>query len=167
MMRAVALMLMSVVLTQACAQERPMQLLCELQIAPTLAARDTAELTFALTNAGTQPVQVLTWHTPFEGVRNPMLAVKRDTKELEYRGMMLKRGPPRADAYLTLQPGERREARIDLAKGWEVAAPGIYTVEYVGELMDVIAGKSPAPRSSGAMQPLALSCPAVTFTRSR
>lgn len=166
-MRAVALMLMGVVLTQACAQERPMQLICELKIAPTLAASDIAELTFALTNAGRQPVQVLTWQTPFEGVRNPMLTVKRDAQELEYRGMMVKRGAPGAGAYLALQPGERREARIDLAKGWEVGAPGIYTVEYIGELLDVVAGKGPAPRSSGAMQSLALDCPAVTFKRIR
>lgn len=143
------------------------QLDCELEIARTLAASDKAELTFALRNASRQPVQVLTWQTPFEGVRNPMLTIKLDAVEVEYRGVMVKRAAPRADSYLTLQPGERREAKIDLATGWDVSAPGTYTIEYTGELLDVVSGKDSAPRSSGEMKSLALSCPAVTFTRSR
>lgn len=142
-----------------------MQLLCELRIAPTLGASDKAELTFALTNQGPQSVQVLTWHTPFEGVRNPMFTIKRDAAELEYRGMMLKRGAPRAEQYMALQPGERREAKIDLADGWDVSAPGTYSITYTAELLDVVAGKGPAPRSSGEMQSMALSCPAVVFKR--
>ena len=167
-MRATAAMVMGLVLTQACAQERPMQrLVCELEIAQTLAVSDQAELTFALTNSSRQPVQVLIWQTPFEGVRNPMLTIKRGAAEVEYRGMMVKRGPPRADSYLALRPGERREARIDLATGWDVSAPGSYTIEYTSELLDVVIGNGPAPRSSGEMESVALSCPAVTFKRGR
>jgi len=143
------------------------QLVCELEIAPTLAAGDQAELRFALTNSSGQPMQILTWQTPFEGVRNPMLTLERDAAEVEYRGMMVKRGAPDATSYLALQPGERREAKIDLGMGWDVSAPGTYIVRYTSELMDVVVGPGPAPRASGEMQPLALQCPAVTFKRSR
>lgn len=165
-MRSTVVTLMSLVLTQACAQERPMQqLICELGMAKVLTGADKAELTFTLRNAGRQAVQVLVWQTPLEGVRNPMLTIKRDAAEIEYRGIMVKRSAPGADSYVVLKPGERRKAKIDLLAGWDVSAPGTYTVEYTGELLDVIDGDGPAPRASGEMQSVTLSCPAVTFKR--
>lgn len=142
-----------------------MQLICELGIAKVLAPADKAELTFTFSNRGRQPLQVLVWQTPLEGVRHPMLSIQRDAVEVEYRGIMVKRSAPRADSYLLLKPGERRAAKIDLLTGWDVSAPGTYTVEYAGELLDVIVGDGPAPRPSGEMQAAALNCPAVTFKR--
>ena len=141
-----------------------MQLRCELQIAATLSAEQQAELTFTLVNAGTQPVQVLNWQTPFEGIRAPMLTITRDGTAVDYRGMMVKRGAPTRDSYLGLQPGERRQATVDLSEGWDVAAPGTYSVEYTGELFDVLgAGRQP---SADNMTPMTLRCPPVEFKRS-
>jgi peptidyl-Lys metalloendopeptidase len=128
---------------------------------------DPAELVFSLTNAGSEVVQVLNWQTPFEGIKAPMFDITRDGAEVEYRGRMLKRGAPKKDDYFVLKPGERKQARIDLAGGWDVSAPGTYTVTYTAELFDVIAGSGSAPRGVDDMEGLALDCNSVTFVRAR
>jgi hypothetical protein len=163
-MRVLAAMLAVSMLGSACAQERSMQLRCELSIATTLSASQKAELRFTLINAGKRPVQVLNWQTPFEGIAAPMFTVKRDGVEVDYHGAMVKRGAPARESYLELQPGERREVAVDLAAGWDVAVPGTYTVEYAGELFDVVDGTA-RQRKLDEFTPLALRCPAVSFER--
>src|SRR5688572_1369763 len=90
------------VLTPACAKEQPVHIQCELSIAKSLRDAQPAELAFTLTNAGEEVVHVLNWQTPFEGIRAPMFTVVRDGVEVEYRGVMVKRGAPRKEDYLTL-----------------------------------------------------------------
>lgn len=144
-----------------------MRIQCELSIAKSLREAQPAELVFTLTNAGDDVVQVLNWQTPFEGIKAPMFTVLRDGTEVEYRGPMVKRGDPRKEDYLTLKPGERREAKIDLARAWDVEPSGNYTVQYATHLFDVIAGATPAPRSLDAFSEVTPTCNAVTFTRER
>lgn len=57
------------------------------------------ELLFRLSNSTSQPLYVLTWHTPLEGLLNRCLEVSRDGTELSYRGEMMKRGAPVASSY--------------------------------------------------------------------
>jgi peptidyl-Lys metalloendopeptidase len=140
---------------------------CELSIAKVLRDAEPAELVFTLTNAGQGVVQVLNWQTPFEGIRAPMFTVLRDGTEVEYRGPMLKRGAPRKEDYLTLKPGERRQAKINLAEAWDVDASGNYTVQYVAHLFDVIAGPDSAPRGLDEFNEVTLSCNSVAFKRER
>jgi hypothetical protein len=151
-------------LGSACAQERPMQVRCELKIAPRLSATEKAELTFRLLNVGTQPLHLLNWQTPFEGITAPTFTIRRDGVEIAYDGMMVKRGAPAPESYVGLQPGARRQATVDLARGWDVARPGTYTVEYTGKLLDVVAGAA-RQRRLGDLTPVALRCPPVRFER--
>ena len=144
-----------------------MRLRCELNMAKTLAPAQPATLVFALTNTGSEAIQILNWQTPFEGIQAPMFTVSRAGLELDYRGIMLKRAAPRAQDYFTLAPGERRQASIELAQGWDVTAPGKYTVEYAARLFDVIAGKATAPSAPGAFTSLELDCASVAFVRQR
>ena len=142
-----------------------MDLQCELSISASLTATQQAELVFTLTNAGTDALQVLNWHTPFEGVKAAMFTVQRDDTEVDYHGRMFKRGAPRKDDYFALEPGERREAKLDLAEGWDVSAPGTYKVEYAAQLFDVAPADASTPRSSDQFSAVALKCNAVSFTR--
>lgn len=142
-----------------------MSVQCELTIAKTLAPHQAAALTFTLTNSGTEAVQVLNWQTPFEGIRAPMFTVKRNGNELEYRGVMVKRAAPRPQDYLAIGPAERRQATIDLAEAWDVTPAGSYTVEYSGELFDVVAGTAAVPSASGTFRSLSPKCKAAAFTR--
>lgn len=153
-------------LTAACAaEEQPMRIRCELSMPETITSTQPAELVFALTNEGRDVVQALEWQTPFEGILAPMFDVTRDGEPIDYRGPMVKRAAPRPDSYFELRPGERKEARIDLGKGWDVSASGNYTVEYAAELFDVVSGSAPATRSLDQLAPLPLSCGAVRFVR--
>jgi peptidyl-Lys metalloendopeptidase len=152
-------------LTAACAKEPQMTLRCELSIAKTLTAAQPAELTFVLSNASAQAVQVLNWQTPFEGLRAPMLAVERNGTALEYQGIMVKRGTPRAQDYLVMRPGEQHRATIDLSQGWDVTLAGTYTIRYQGELLDVIAGTGTVPNGSGQFNAVPLACGRVSFVR--
>jgi peptidyl-Lys metalloendopeptidase len=136
-------------------------------MAKSLRNAEPAELVFTLTNAGENAVQVLNWQTPFEGIRAPMFTILRDGTEVEYRGPMVKRGAPRKEDYLTLKPGERQQARINLADAWDVDASGNYTVQYTAHLFDVIAGPASAPRSLDEFNEIPLSCNSVAFTRTR
>jgi peptidyl-Lys metalloendopeptidase len=154
-------------LATACAKEQPMNLRCELSIARTLTPTQPATLVFALTNTGRETLQFLNWQTPFEGVRAPMFNVQRDGIDVDYRGIMVKRAAPRAEDYLLLPPGERRQATLDLAEGWDVAAPGKYSVKYSAQLFDVIAGQRTAPSGAGALHSVELDCASVAFVRQR
>ena len=142
-----------------------MQLRCELRIAAVLNVSEKAALTFSLINAGSQPLQVLSWQTPFEGIAAPMFTVERNGAVVDYRGRMVKRGAPTLESYVALQPGERRQATVDLADGWDVAMAGTYTVEYIGELLDVVSG-AVQQRSLDDLKPMPLRCTPVTFKRS-
>jgi len=152
-------------LTPAVAKEPPVRIKCELQIQKSLRQAQPAELVFTLTNAGADMIQVLNWQTPFEGIRAPMFTVTRDGAEIEYRGPMLKRGAPRKEDYLVLKAGERRQAKVNLADAWDVAAPGRYTVKYSAHLFDVVAGPASTPRSLDEFKELTPSCKSVTFMR--
>jgi peptidyl-Lys metalloendopeptidase len=167
MKRFLCLVTALTLLSPACSKEQPVRIQCELSIAKSLRDAQPAELVFALTNAGDDVVQVLNWQTPFEGIRAPMFTILRDGTELEYRGPMVKRGPPRKEDYLTLKPGERQQATIDLAKAWDVNAPGNYTVQYSAQLFDVIEAPASAPRSLDDFNEFTLSCNSVAFTRTQ
>jgi len=142
-----------------------MHLRCELSMPKSLQSAQPAQLVFTLINAGSDDVQVLNWQTPFEGVKAPMFDIARDGTEVEYRGRMLKRGAPRKEDYFVLKRGERKQAQIDLADGWDTSAPGDYTMTYAAELFDVIAGSASAPRSLDEFNPVPLECNSVSFTR--
>jgi len=165
MTRFLCLAIALTALSSACAKEQPVRIQCELSIAKLLQASQPAELVFTLTNAGEGIVQVLNWQTPFEGIKAPMFNVLRDGAEVEYRGPMVKRGAPGKENYLTLKPGERRQAKINLADAWDVDAPGKYTVQYAAHLFDVVASPVSAPRSFDDFNEVTPSCNSVAFTR--
>jgi len=143
-----------------------MDLECELTIAESVPRGQPAELTFTLTNRGSGSVKVLTWHTPFEGMKAAMFTVTRDNNVVDYHGRMFKRGAPRAEDYLQLEAGERKQTTIDLGEGWDVSQPGVYSIEYSSQLFDVVSGATTTPRSPDHFASMMPSCNAVSFSRS-
>jgi hypothetical protein len=167
MQRFAWLLACSVTLTSACAKESSMDMRCELTMAQTLASTQPAELTFGLVNAGQQGIQVLSWQTPFEGIRAPLFTIKRDGEAVEYRGIMVKRGSPRKEDYLPFAAGERRNTKLDLAEGWDVSMPGAYTVEYSAQLFDVVPAAATVPSAPGRFHTVVPKCNTVSFVRMR
>jgi peptidyl-Lys metalloendopeptidase len=115
---------------------------CSMGVRERLAVGEPVELLFRLSNSTSQPLYVLTWHTPLEGLLNRCLRVTRDGAELAYRGEMMKRGAPVASSYVTLAPGASVEAKVELSQAYDFKVPGKYRIEFPGPLMDVATRKA-------------------------
>lgn len=90
-----------------------------------------------LTNHGATPVSVLTWNTPFEGIRNDIFRVTRDGQPVRYVGPMVKRAKPQPADYLTLAAGASKTVRINLAEAYAFDAAGAYQAQFDGTVLDV------------------------------
>ena len=86
---------------------------------------------FTLRNDGPEPVTVLRRQTPLEGILGDLFEVTLEGQRREYRGRMVKRGPPTADEFVTLAPGTHAHATVDLAEGYDLSSRGRYRVRYV------------------------------------
>ncbi|AGC48418.1 extracellular protease domain-containing protein [Myxococcus stipitatus DSM 14675] len=139
---------------------------CSLSAPAQVKAGEPVEVVFKLTNTTKQPLYVLKWHTPLEGLRNDIFTVTRagSAAELSYGGPMMKRGPPDASAYATIAPGESVEGRVDLGLAYELNQPGTYHVTFRGPLMDVTSDAAKVPALSGEFHDTAVKCPPVDIT---
>jgi hypothetical protein len=127
-------------------------------------AGEPVELTFRLTNPTAQPVFVLKWHTPLEGLRNNFLEVKRDGTEVAYQGRMVKRGEPSAEEYVTLSPGASVEQKFEASQAYDFSEPGTYEIAFRGPLMDVATQQGEVPRTRETLHSQPLECSTVQTT---
>ena len=86
---------------------------------------------FTLRNDGNAAITALRRLTPLEGILGDLFEVTFAGQRLEYRGRMVKRGPPTADEFVTLDPGSHAHATVDLAEGYDLSSPGRYRVRFV------------------------------------
>jgi peptidyl-Lys metalloendopeptidase len=94
-------------------------------------AEPVVPLTFVLHNAGAGEVRVLARHTPLEGILGDLFEVTVAGRRLDYRGPMVKRGPPDAAEFVTLAPGDHVRATVDLLDGYDLSRAGQYTVRFI------------------------------------
>lgn len=102
-----------------------------LQLPDTLAKGDVVELTFSLINNTDSNLYVLKWFTPLEGIGGEIFRVKRDGQTVPYQGILVSRGDPTPDAYVSLAAGEAAMAQVDLATSYDFSKGGTYTIEYI------------------------------------
>lgn len=80
-------------------------------------------------NSTSAPVQILLWNTPIEPrLSADVFDVRRDGEPVDYLGRLVKRGEPSASDWITLEPGARRMAEVDIAEAYDLSIPGAYTV---------------------------------------
>lgn len=126
-------------------------------------ASEPLSLRYTLTNDSGKTLYVLKWQTPLEGFASDMFVVQRDGEPIPYQGILIKRGAPRPEDYVTLAPGESSSAVVDLAEGYGIYEAGDYSVELRSRLFD-ISGKQPAERAAGRrLSPKAVRSSAVAF----
>jgi peptidyl-Lys metalloendopeptidase len=111
---------------------------------PTLGKRDDVRVTVTVANTGTAPERMLVWRTPFIPVESSLFDVTRDGLPVRYLGREVKRAAPAGADYITLAPGERRSARVELSALYEMTTTGAYAVRYHG------ASSVPASQAVGA-----------------
>ena len=65
---------------------------------------EPVNLRFELRNQSDRPLYVLIWYTPLEGVAGEIFQVTRNGEELQYQGVLAKRGDPSREEYITIEP---------------------------------------------------------------
>ena len=134
-----------------------------------LTARDTyragqpVTIGFSLENVSSEPLWVLKWYTPLEGLWGKILRVTRDGTQVPYQGPLAKRGPPRLEDYVRIEPGRSASAEIDLSKAYDTSVPGAYRVEFVGRVHDVARDGDSLPRRPEAQRASQLSGEPASF----
>jgi hypothetical protein len=122
------------------------------------------EVTFRLSNPTAQPLYVLNWHTPLEGLRSNCLEVTRAGTEIPYQGPMFKRGEPEAHQYVEIAPGASVEAKIEASLAYDFQQPGTYRIAFRGPVMDVTPQQAEVPRLLAQHHAVPVKCPAVETT---
>jgi len=156
-------------LAACAAASAPSSTKAEVKLKATLTAQPSykvggpVQVGFTLENLSAGPVWVLVWNTPLEGLWGNAFRVTHEGTELRYRGPMVKRGDPGADDYRRIEPGKSLAAEVDLAKAYDLSAPGEYRVEFTGPLHDVAQKGETVPRRRDEHRPLEVPCNAVTF----
>jgi hypothetical protein len=130
-------------------------------VAPQLKVGEPVQVTFRLTNPTAQPLFVLDWHTPLEGLLSNCLEVTRDGTEIPYQGPMFKRGNPEASDYVTLAPGGSAENTIEAQLAYDFSQPGTYRIAFRGPLMDVATQQAEVPRPLAQHRAVPVQCQAI------
>lgn len=100
-------------------------------------ATEPALVLVSIQNVSQEPLSVLTWYTPLEGVLADIFAVERDGHAVSYRGPLATRGLPTPKHYLRLAPGESATAVVDLATLYDLDEPGTYRVRLRAQVFDL------------------------------
>jgi peptidyl-Lys metalloendopeptidase len=137
---------------------------CKMSVPPSLKAGEPVQLKFQLTNTTAQPLFVLNWNTPLEGLFNSYLQVTRDGTDVPYQGPMFKRANPEAKSYVTVPAGKSVEGSVEASLAYDFKQPGHYRIAFRNELLDVTSNQSEVPRPLDRFQPMSVKCPAVETT---
>ena len=100
-------------------------------------AKDRQGLIFTLTNDSNETISVLKWNTPLEGIKNNIFSVKKQEESASYLGIMVRRGMPGPQDYVTLDPKASISANFDLGDVYDISKAGNYNVEFVSPILDV------------------------------
>ena len=98
-----------------------------------LSAKDDLRVTVTLTNVSGHTVKLLKWHTPVDGLEEPLFAVTRDGVAVDYIGMHAKRAAPTEADYVKLAAGESLTRTVSLAGAYDLSVTGSYSVSFAGD----------------------------------
>lgn len=135
---------------------------CRMSVPAKVPARGNIPLTFELVNKTKKTTyNILNWDTPFEGFYGAYLQIAGPDGEVDYRGRVVKRGPPTREEYVSLKGGERRTITVNIAPAYDFKTRGKYEIVFAGKLFDVTTEKIPRTyelRTAGTVE-----CAPVTF----
>jgi peptidyl-Lys metalloendopeptidase len=120
-------------------------------------------INFTLENLSNQNLWVLSWYTPMEGLKGKIFRVICDGTELPYEGPMVKRGQPKKDDYIQIEPGRSVSAEVDLSNGYKFPVSEECRVEFKGRIYDCSTSIDSIPKSSEEHQRLNITGNTVTF----
>src|SRR5262249_19074326 len=100
-------------------------------------AANRVDIAFTLQNQSEEPVQVLKWRTPLEGVKGAIFDVRCDGRELRDQGPSIKRGSPTSADYVTLAGRSNVTATVNLSETYQFPATGSCQVRFSGTVLEV------------------------------
>ncbi len=106
-------------------------LTAHLEIPERLPIGESINLKFVLKNVSDEPLYVLEWYTPLEGIAGEIFRVKHDGQTLPYEGILASRMPPSAEQYILLYPGETVSAVVNLANSFDFSEVGQYRIKFI------------------------------------
>ena len=136
---------------------------CILEAEESYILGESVNLKFMLKNQTDRTQFVLKWYTPLEGIFGEIFRVMKNGKNIPYRGILAKRGEPRREDYIRIEPGENVSAEVDIATSWDLSKVGKYRVEFISKLYDVTDNESLIPKRQNAHQSQKILCNAVQF----
>eukprot|EP01094_Clydonella_sp_ATCC50884_P021113 TRINITY_DN4563_c0_g1_i1.p1 TRINITY_DN4563_c0_g1~~TRINITY_DN4563_c0_g1_i1.p1 ORF type:complete len:352 (+),score=130.55 TRINITY_DN4563_c0_g1_i1:22-1056(+) len=98
---------------------------------------EALDATLTLFNPSLEPVRALTWATPLEGVRHPVLRVENVLSHAAapYTGMLVKRGEPIPSAFTVIGAGESFQSRVNIADFYHLVEEGVHEITMDFELV--------------------------------
>ena len=110
-------------------------------------------VTVTVTNNGAAPVRLLKWALPGAKAEGSMFVVKRDGQSVPYLGALYKRVAPTADDYVTLAPGEKLSAAVELSALFDLSQGGHYAISYKAVSAQLVAPAAPAGSTGKTVSP--------------
>ena len=96
----------------------------------TFSAAEDIMFQVSITNPGNDPIKILRWLTPLDGVKGPLFIVSRDGNPVEYLGPIYKRAAPTEQDYTTLTPGETLASEVNLSTLYDFSTSGNYKISF-------------------------------------
>lgn len=101
-------------------------------------ASDSQNLTYTLVNNSNSPISVLKWHLPIDGIEDNIFNVKKaGEQEAIYLGIIMKRGIPVPEDYVTIEPKGSVSTEFDLSEYYDISQTGNYRVEFASPILNV------------------------------
>ena len=97
-------------------------------------------INFTLTNQSSNPIRVLRWTTPINGISDDLFVVTRGSQRIQYIGRMAKRGEPTEEDFVTIEPGKPITVPVNLSMYYAIYEAGDYTITYETDETGLLVG---------------------------
>jgi len=113
-------------------------------------ATDDVTLTVTVRNTGRHTVKLFKWNTVADGIEEPVLAVTREGRAVEFTGPHYKRPAAREVDMVRLAPGESLTRTVSLSEVYDLSQTGQYSVRYEGLRSNEVSFQAEGRKSPGS-----------------
>jgi len=130
---------------------------CNFTVAESIPSGEPVIVQIVLRNPSTNAIEVLQYHTPFEGILGDIFELRYQGEALSYQGPMVKRRPPEDEDWLPVDAGATLSAEVDISSAWKLSLPGVYSLQLRNDISYRLA------EHSDSLKIAAASCGVVRF----
>ena len=106
-------------------------------------SKENIIVVFVITNNSNQDLYLLKWGTPLEGLKSDCLKItSRRNVQIDYDGILLKRGQPGSDAFIKIKAKSSLKKEINLSLAYDLNSEDEYTIEFNSQNLVVVSPSS-------------------------